>query len=73
MDTIILCDVHLKSIIISLRKPVVVKVTQETGIIEFNIADHNTDIYLARPQIILHKVKPKHLLIAQISSQAQHK
>jgi hypothetical protein len=72
MDTTILCNVYLKSIIISLRKPVGVKVTQEMQIIEFNTADHNTDTYLARPQIILHKVKPEHLLTAQICSQAQH-
>jgi hypothetical protein len=50
-----------------------VKVTQEIGIIEFNIADHNMDTYLAGSQIILHKVKPEHLLTAQICSQAQHK
>jgi len=73
MDTTILCDVHLKSIIISFKKPAGVKVTQEIGIIEFNIAYHNTDIYLARPQIILHKVKPEHFLTAQICSQAKHK
>jgi len=73
MDTTILCDVPLKSIIISLRKPAGVKVTQEIGIIEFNIADHNMDTYLAMTQIILHKVKPEHLLTAQICSQAQHK
>jgi hypothetical protein len=49
MDTTILCDVHLKSIIISLRKPIRVKVTEQIEI-EFNIADHNTDTYLPRPQ-----------------------
>jgi len=50
-----------------------VKVTQETGIIEFNIADHNMDPYLARSQIIWHKVQPEHLQTALICSQAQHK
>jgi hypothetical protein len=69
MDTTILCDVHLKcTIIISLRKPVGVKVTQEIGITEFNIADHNMDPYLARPQIILHKVQPEHLQTVLICS-----
>lgn len=73
MDTTILCDVYLKSIITSLRKPAAVKVTQEIGITEFNIADHNTDTFTARPQIILHKVQPEHLQTALICSQAQHK
>jgi hypothetical protein len=73
METTILCDMYLKSIIISLRKPAGVKVTQEIGITEFDIADHNTDTNTARPQIISHKVQTEHLQTALISSQAQHK